>query len=130
MASAQGFSIFSKNTPPAELSTSSAANETSDKSAYLAAGKFPYDTLMGDWTIIGSSLALWKNRSDVLCRYTPHTLPRADEEAGQLDFSDEIWYEQLDEAGTHLPGKGARREVQSMIRGRNRLDTAGANQSV
>lgn len=127
---AKSFSIFSKNTAPSSASSSS-SNDGSDKSVYLSAGRFPYKRLMGDWTIIGSSLTLWKNRSDVTCQYTPHVLPTKDEEAGTLEFSDEIWYEQLDATtGLHQPGKGAPRHLQSMIRGRNRLDTSGANQWV
>jgi len=103
----------------------------------LQVKSFPYDVLMGDWNIVGSSLKLWKNRSDVLCRYTPHEVPTKEEQAEarnkdtdiaiEISFSDEIWWEQLDKDGVHLKGKGAPRDVQSIIRGRNRIDPKGVN---
>lgn len=103
---------------------------------------------MGDWIIVGSSLPLWKNRSDVLCRYTPHDVPsrqtqdqfhKADETQNgdkaatsqavskNVSFSDEIWWEQLDKVGGHQPGKGASRSKRSIVRGRNKVDPKGKN---
>lgn len=106
----------------------------------LQVHSFPYNVLMGDWMIVGSSLKLWKNRSDVLCRYTPHEYPDAEKQvqlkqggktdlvdAGEVRFSDEIWWEQLDKNGAHQKGKGAPREKQSIVRGRNRIDPKGVN---
>ncbi|UZJ53946.1 hypothetical protein CBS101457_003266 [Exobasidium rhododendri] len=106
----------------------------------LQVHSFPYETLMGDWMIVGSSLKLWKNRSDVLCKYTPHSVPTAADQLKLKDdvqataattqsvsFSDEIWWEQLDKNGTHQKGKGAPRDKQSIVRGRNRIDPSGVN---
>ncbi|PWN36593.1 uncharacterized protein FA14DRAFT_4476 [Meira miltonrushii] len=121
--------------------------------AELSVENFPYETLMGDWMIVGSSLPLWKARSDVLCRYTPHDIPSSNTQArfrsasggeGQVEqkakqaaqrsvaanvsFSDEIWWEQLDKkTEKHLPGKGAPREKRSIVRGRNKIDPKGVN---
>lgn len=121
--------------------------------AELSVENFPYETLMGDWMIVGSSLPLWKARSDVLCRYTPHDLPSSITQArfsstsggeGDLEqkakagaqnavtknvsFSDEIWWEQLDKkTEKHLPGKGASRSKRSIVRGRNKIDPKGVN---
>lgn len=114
----------------------------------LSVSTFPYAVLMGDWVIVGSSLPLWKNRSDVLCRYTPHSIPARAEQAtmsasssesvdasskankarSELSFSDEIWWEQLDKNGKHQAGKGAAREKRSIVRGRNRIDPKGKNE--
>lgn len=97
---------------------------------------FPYDKLMGDWTIQGSSLKLWLNRSDVLCRYTPHDVPNYEKQIelkeskindATVSFSDEIWWEQLDNKGVHQKGKGAPRDKQSIVRGRNKIDPKGVN---
>lgn len=102
----------------------------------LRVNKFPYTSLMGDWYIVASSLPLWKNRSDVLCRYTPHHIPSkeqqgdwnsSDHDVSTIKFSDEIWWEQLDKAGKHRPGKGASRKKRSSIRGCNRIDPKGFN---
>lgn len=121
--------------------------------AELSVENFPYETLMGDWMIVGSSLPLWKARSDVLCRYTPHDIPSSITQArfrsasggeGEVEqkakagaqsavaknvsFSDEIWWEQLDKkTEKHLPGKGAPREKRSIVRGRNKIDPKGVN---
>lgn len=103
----------------------------------LQVNAFPYHILMGDWNIVGSSLKLWKNRSDVLCRYTPHEIPSIEEQSQAkekdtdvetvISFSDEIWWEQLDKDGVHMKGKGAPRDTQSFIRGRNQIDPKGVN---
>lgn len=119
----------------------------------LSVEHFPYETLMGDWMIVGSSLPLWKARSDVLCRYTPHDIPSSVTQArfrsasggeGEIEqkakegaqravatnvsFSDEIWWEQLDKkTEKHLPGKGADRSKRSIVRGRNKIDPKGVN---
>jgi hypothetical protein len=106
----------------------------------LQVHSFPYEVLMGDWMIVGSSLKLWQNRSDVLCRYSPHDFPTPEQQAKlredetetaeitqSVSFSDEIWWEQLDKNGVHQKGKGAPREKQSIIRGRNRIDPKGVN---
>lgn len=114
----------------------------------LRVDSFPYATLMGDWHIVGSSLPLWKGRSDVLCRYTPHDIPSAEMQARfhaaddtangaksgasraaakNVNFSDEIWWEQLDKRGKHQPGKGAQRSKRSIVRGRNKIDPKGVN---
>jgi hypothetical protein len=118
-----GFSIHGKNKTPVPQE--------------LQAHSFPYDVLMGDWNIVGSSLKLWKNRSDVLCRYTPHEIPTAEEQSqakekesdlsAGVSFSDEIWWEQLDKNGIYQKGKGAPRDTQSIVRGRNRVDPKGVN---
>jgi hypothetical protein len=101
----------------------------------LKSHSFPYETLMGDWIIVGSSLTLWKNRSDVLCRYTPHEIPaktiqdelKQTKAEANVSFSDEIWWEQLDKEGVHQKGKGAPRDKQSIVRGRNKIDPQGVN---
>jgi len=110
----------------------------------LQVHSFPYEVLMGDWMIVGSSLKLWKNRSDVLCKYTPHEIPTIEKQAQlksssaednkssggnthNVSFSDEIWWEQLDKTGNHQKGKGAPREKQSIVRGKNRIDPKGVN---
>ena len=102
----------------------------------LQVHSFPYHVLMGDWMIVGSSLKLWKNRSDVLCRYTPHSVPTPEKQAelrqsakttDPVSFSDEIWWEQLDKKGGHQKGKGAPREKQSIVRGKNKIDPKGVN---
>lgn len=119
----------------------------------LSVEHFPYETLMGDWMIVGSSLPLWKGRSDVLCRYTPHDVPSSITQArfrsasggegdvekkakagaqravaNNISFSDEIWWEQLDKkTNKHQPGKGASRSKRSIVRGKNKIDPKGIN---
>ncbi|KAK0526731.1 hypothetical protein OC834_004094 [Tilletia horrida] len=101
----------------------------------LSSTHFPYEAFMGDWAVVGSSLPLWKKRSNVVITYhkTERGLPALGEEQvpgkSTLQFEDEInWYEDGKEAAGKAKVTKLRQEgKKNWLRGLNKLDAKATN---
>ncbi|KAL9939327.1 hypothetical protein V8E36_002140 [Tilletia maclaganii] len=101
----------------------------------LSSTSFPYEAFMGDWAVVGSSLSLWKKRSNVVITYheTAAGLPPLGEEQvpgkSKLQFEDEInWFEDgKEKAGREKVDKLRKEGKKNWLRGLNKLDAKATN---
>ncbi|KAE8225062.1 hypothetical protein CF319_g2138 [Tilletia indica] len=101
----------------------------------LSSTAFPYEAFMGDWAVVGTSLSLWKKRSNVVISYhkTEKELPALGEEQipgkSTLQFEDEInWFEDGKEEAGQAKFKKLRQEgKKNWLRGLNKLDAKATN---
>lgn len=69
---------------------------------------FPYHSLQGDWSIVASSLPLWKGRKDVVINYQVSTANSNSKGKGkQLTIKDEMWWKELEINEPHPTTQGS-----------------------